>query len=250
MKKNNVLAIMAVATALFWLTSCSTKKMISSTEQPVEETYYLPLKIDSISYIIGKANVQQMIKQTKSQMDSWPVKGNFDAFIAGINDALKNPDDELFLGESLESISEFVNGFFQEMVEKEAEENKVKGETFLAENKTKSGVITTESGLQYKVITEGTGEKPSAEDKVTVHYTGKLLDGTVFDSSVEREEPVTFPLNNVIRGWVEGLQFMHVGSKYIFWIPSELAYGMQPPSPTIPSNSMLEFEVELLEIVK
>ena len=136
------------------------------------------------------------------------------------------------------------------MAEKAAEENKVKGETFLAENKTKSGVTTTESGLQYKVITEGTGEKPSADDQVTVHYQGKFVDGTVFDSSYERGEPMTFPLGGVIRGWTEGLQLMPVGSKYILWIPAELGYGMQPPSPTIPPNSMLEFEVELLEIVK
>ena len=250
MKKNRVLAIAAVATAIVGFTSCSSKKVISSTDKQVPEIYNLASEIDSVSYIIGKASGYQMIKQTEMQINSWPVKGNYDAFIAGLNDALKDPDDDLFFGKSLDGIGEFVNGFFLTMTEKVAEENKVKGEAFLVENKTKSGVITTESGLQYKVITEGTGEKPKAEDQVTVHYQGKLLDGTVFDDSYEREEPMTFPLGGVIRGWTEGLQLMPVGSKYTFWVPAELGYGAQSPSPIIPPNSMLEFEVELLEIVK
>ena len=250
MKKSSVLAITAFVAIIAGFASCSSKKAISSTDKLTPEIHNLASKVDSVSYIIGKASGYQMINQTKTQMESWPVKGNYDAFITGLNAALNNPDDDLFLGENLESVSGFVNDFFQMMAEKAAEENKVKGETFLAENKTKSGVITTESGLQYKVITEGTGEKPNAEDNVTVHYSGKLLDGTVFDSSYERGEPVTFPLSGVISGWTEGLQLMSVGSKYIFWIPAELAYGMQSPSQNMPPNSMLEFEIELFEIVK
>ena len=218
--------MIVVATTIVGFTSCSSKKVISSTDKPVPGIN-LASAVDSVSYIIGKANGYQMISQTKAHLESWPVKGNYDAFMAGLKDAIKDPDDDLFLGESLENIGGFVNDFFQTMAEKAAEENKVKGETFLAENKTKSGVITTESGLQYKVITEGTGEKPNAEDNVTVHYNGTFMDGTVFDSSYERGEPVTFTLSGVIRGWTEGLQLMQVGSKYIFWIPTELAYGMQ-----------------------
>ena len=250
MRKNSVFALMAVAIVIIGFTSCGSKKMISSTEQPTPEIYNLASRIDSVSYVIGKGSGYQMIKQTEKQMETWPVKGNFEAFMAGMNDALKNPDDDLFLGENLEGISQFVNGFFQEMTVMVAEENKVKGETFLAENKTKSDVITTESGLQFKIITEGTGEKPNEEDNVKVNYIGKLLDGTVFDNSYERGEPVTFPLRNVISGWTEGLQLMTVGSKFILWVPAELGYGLNPPSQTIPPNSMLEFEIELLEIVK
>ena len=110
--------------------------------------------------------------------------------------------------------------------------------------------MTTERGLQYQVITEGTGAKPTETDKVKVHYTGTLLDGTKFDSSLDRGEPAEFGVNQVIKGWTEGLQIMPVGSKYIFWIPSELAYGERGAGRDIKPNSVLKFEVELLEIVK
>jgi FKBP-type peptidyl-prolyl cis-trans isomerase len=121
----------------------------------------------------------------------------------------------------------------------------------LNENKTKSGVFTTESGLQYQVITEGTGPKPKVENTVKVHYTGKYLDGSVFDSSVERGQPAEFPLDRVIPGFSQGLQLMPVGSKYIIWIPVELGYGMSNPGiPNFKPNALYIFEVELLEIVK
>ena len=117
-------------------------------------------------------------------------------------------------------------------------------------NGKREGVVTTESGLQYEVITEGKGPKPTAEDIVKCHYHGTLIDGTVFDSSVERGEPAEFPLNAVIKGWTEGLQLMPIGSKFIFYIPSDLAYGEASPSPLIKPNSTLIFEVELLDIRK
>lgn len=123
------------------------------------------------------------------------------------------------------------------------------GNKFLAENAKKEGVKTTASGLQYKVITEGTGAKPTAANEVKVHYTGTLIDGTKFDSSVDRGEPAEFPLANVIPGWTEGLQLMSVGSKYQLFIPAALAYG-ENSRPPIPPNSVLLFDVELLEIVK
>ena len=124
------------------------------------------------------------------------------------------------------------------------------GTKFLAENAKKEGVKITESGIQYVVITEGEGEKPSAADTVTVHYTGTYLNGEKFDSSYDRNEPTVFPLNRVIRGWTEGVQLMSVGSKYSFTIPSDLAYGPNGNPPTIPGNSVLQFEIELLNIQK
>jgi FKBP-type peptidyl-prolyl cis-trans isomerase len=128
-------------------------------------------------------------------------------------------------------------------------ENQEKGETFLKTNSDKTEVTTTASGLQFEVLESSEGDKPSATDEVTVHYTGRLLDGTVFDSSVQRGEPLSFPLNRVIPGWTEGLQLMSIGSKYRFWIPSELAYGEKAP-PAIGPNQVLDFEVELLGIGK
>jgi FKBP-type peptidyl-prolyl cis-trans isomerase FkpA len=124
------------------------------------------------------------------------------------------------------------------------------GQKFLEENAKKEGVIVTESGIQYVVITEGEGEKPSAADTVTVHYTGTYLNGEKFDSSYDRKEPTVFPLNRVISGWTEGVQLMSVGSKYSFTIPSDLAYGPNGKPPTIPGNSVLRFDIELLDIKK
>lgn len=122
------------------------------------------------------------------------------------------------------------------------------GQKFLEENAKKEGVKVTESGIQYVVITEGEGEKPNAADTVTVHYTGTYLNGEKFDSSYDRNEPTVFPLNRVISGWTEGVQLMSVGSKYSFTIPSDLAYGPNGKPPTIPGNSVLKFEIELLKI--
>ena len=123
------------------------------------------------------------------------------------------------------------------------------GTNFLAKNKTKPGVKTTASGLQYEVITEGTGEKPTAADSVTCHYKGTLLNGTVFDNSYDRGQPITFSLGGVIPGWTEGLQLMSVGSKYKFYIPYTLGYGAFDYGP-IPGGSLLIFEVELLNVIK
>jgi FKBP-type peptidyl-prolyl cis-trans isomerase FkpA len=130
-----------------------------------------------------------------------------------------------------------------------ADPNSEKGEAFLKENSTKEGVKTTASGLQYKVLKEGTGKSPKATDTVEVHYKGTLLDGTEFDSSIKRGQPATFPLNRVIPGWTEGVQLMKEGAKYQFTIPSKLAYGERgTPGGPIPPNSTLIFEVELLSI--
>lgn len=127
------------------------------------------------------------------------------------------------------------------------DEHKAAGEAFLAENAKKEGIITTASGLQYEVLTEGTGPSPTATTSVTVHYKGTTLDGNEFDSSYSRNAPATFPLNRVIAGWTEGLQLMNVGAKYRFFIPSDLAYGKRGAGRDIGPNSTLIFEVELLK---
>jgi FKBP-type peptidyl-prolyl cis-trans isomerase FklB len=139
------------------------------------------------------------------------------------------------------------DGLFQQKNEK-AEANLKAGEEFLAANKLKPGVVSLPSGLQYEVLQEGMGSKPKATNKVTCHYHGTLIDGTVFDSSVKRGVPATFPLNMVIKGWTEGLQLMAVGSKWRFFIPSGLGYGSKQVSAEIGPNSTLIFDVELIDI--
>ena len=122
------------------------------------------------------------------------------------------------------------------------------GKKFLEENKTKEGIVTLASGMQYQVITEGTGDSPTLESKVTTHYHGTLIDGTVFDSSVDRGQPASFPVNGVIPGWTEALQLMKVGSKWKLFIPSELAYGPNSPGGAIGPNATLIFDIELISI--
>jgi FKBP-type peptidyl-prolyl cis-trans isomerase len=135
----------------------------------------------------------------------------------------------------------------QQASQQQSQGNLEQGQAFLKENASKEGVMATMTGLQYEILEEGEGDKPAATDTVKVHYTGRLLNGTVFDSSVERGEPVEFPLNQVIPGWTEGLQLMSPGAKYRFWIPANLAYGEQAP-PAIGPNQVLDFEVELIEV--
>ena len=134
------------------------------------------------------------------------------------------------------------------MKTEKAAANLKEGQDFLAANKNKPGVIETPSGLQYEVMTEGTGDKPKDTDKVKCHYHGTLINGTIFDSSVQRGQPATFPLNQVIKGWTEGVQLMSVGSKWRFFIPPHLGYGDRQVGPTIGPNTTLIFEVELLDI--
>ncbi|MBO9491866.1 FKBP-type peptidyl-prolyl cis-trans isomerase [Endozoicomonas sp. G2_1] len=138
----------------------------------------------------------------------------------------------------------------QELAEKAAQDSLAEGQKFLEENAKKEGVMVTDSGIQYQILTPAEGEKPAATDTVKVHYKGTFLNGETFDSSYDRGQPAVFPLNRVIRGWTEGVQLMSVGSKYKFTIPSDLAYGPMGNPPRIPGNSVLEFEIELLEIQK
>ena len=167
---------------------------------------------------------------------------NSEQFLLGMKDALFGEKTRFTEEEAMQKIQTA----YTAMIEKKGSESMQKGIDFLAENGKKPGIKTTSSGLQYEVIKEGSGAKPSASDVVKVHYEGKLIDGTVFDSSYNRS-PVEFPLNGVIAGWTEGVQLMTVGSKYRLFIPSELGYG-SGGARTIPPNSVLIFEVELLEI--
>lgn len=148
------------------------------------------------------------------------------------------------------SLDETMKAKQQELALKESEASLAEGQKFLEENAKKEGVKVTESGIQYVVLTEAEGDKPAATDTVKVHYKGTFLNGETFDSSYDRGEPAVFPLNRVISGWTEGVQLMSVGSKYKFTIPSDLAYGPNGNPPRIPGNSVLEFEIELLEIQK
>ena len=182
----------------------------------------------------------------KKNLESFPGgTANINDMIAGFANAL-NDKAEMTQEEAIN----IIQTYFMAAEQKESDKNKTEGEAFLNENKNKEGIVTTESGLQYKVETLGTGEVPTSSDVVKVHYTGTLLDGTVFDSSVQRGEPAEFGVGQVIKGWTEALQLMPVGSKYILYIPSELAYGDRAASAQIKPNSTLVFEVELLDIVK
>ena len=231
MKKASVfVAAMAVAVGVS-ATSCDSKKSAN-----------LKSAIDSASYAIGVSTGAGY----KENLKTLPDSANVDALIAGFTEAHKGQKTSM----TPEAAQAFLQTYFMEASAKQATKAKEEGDKFLAENKTKEGVITTESGLQYKVVTEGKGVKPTAEDKVKVHYKGTLLDGKVFDSSIERGEPAEFGVGQVIKGWTEGLQLMPVGSKYTFWIPSDLAYGERGAGQDIKPNSVLVFEVELLEIVK
>lgn len=147
-----------------------------------------------------------------------------------------------------EEAQKLIQDYLVDLQEKATKLAREAGEKFLSENAKKEGVHVTSTGLQYVVEKEGTGKQPKAEDNVTVHYTGRLLDGKVFDSSVSRGEPATFPLNRVIPGWTEGLQLMKEGAKYVFFIPSDLAYGAQGAGRDIPPHSTLIFEVELIKV--
>jgi len=169
---------------------------------------------------------------------------NFDALIIGLQQAHQGEETQI----TFEEAQTTLQAVEQKAAETAQAEAAVAGEKFLAENKERDGVKVTESGLQYEIVTEGDGPKPTAADTVSVHYVGTLIDGTEFDSSVARGEPAEFPLANVIPGWTEGLQLMNTGSKYRFVIPSDLAYGERGAGPKIGPGSTLVFEVELLEI--
>lgn len=193
-------------------------------------------EMDSLSYSIG-VNVGESIKAQKLQP-------NTEVLTQAIKDVLAGSQ----LTISSANCSAFIQSYFQKAASKVSNENLAAGNAYLEKNKAREGVMTTASGLQYEVIVPGTGEKPLSTQKVKVHYHGTLIDGTVFDSSVERGAPGTFGVTQVIKGWQEGLQLMPAGSKWKFYIPANLAYGARGQGKIGP-NSALIFEVELLEIL-
>ncbi len=201
-------------------------------------TVKLDSELDTVSYCIG-INIGNNLKSSPMQ------EINYDALFKGIQDIY---NDEELLVDPYEANNK-INTYLSRLEALQFQSNLEEGEEFLEKNKTRKDVVPLPSGLQYRIIREGTGSKPKLTDNVTVHYHGTLVDGTVFDSSVERGEPATFPVNQVIQGWQEALQLMPVGSKWEVFIPSELAYGMRPPPNTeIKPNMVLIFEIELLSI--
>ncbi|MBL4735885.1 MAG: FKBP-type peptidyl-prolyl cis-trans isomerase [Flavobacteriales bacterium] len=191
-----------------------------------------------ISYALGVSIAGNLKNQKFETID-----------VAALTKAFKDSYENAELLMTEEEANKTLNDYMQSLQQKELTVHLEAGKKFLEENKTKDGVVTLASGLQYKVVTEGTGTLPAATDKVTVHYHGTLTDGTVFDSSVDRGQPSSFPVTGVIAGWVEALQLMKTGSKWMLYIPSELAYGANPrPGGVIKPNMALVFEVELISI--
>lgn len=170
---------------------------------------------------------------------------NLEKFSKGVSDVLKGANPEMNYDEA----KKILDKFFTELAEKINGQNAAVGKAFLEKNKKEEGVIELPSGLQYKVLKEGTGKKPKATDKVRCHYEGMLLDGTVFDSSIKRGEPAVFGVNQVIQGWVEALQLMSEGSKWRLFIPSEMAYGARGAGNSIPPHATLIFDVELIAVI-
>lgn len=201
---------------------------------------------DSISYSIGMNIAQSLKQQGMNNINTAVLAKGLEAMLKDQPTILSPEEANQVLGVYMQKEYEKRNAESK----KAAEVNKKEGDAFLSQNKTKPGVITTASGLQYLVEKAGTGAKPTASDKVRVHYTGRLINGNVFDSSVQRGQPAEFPVGGVISGWTEALQLMPVGSKWKLFIPANLAYGDRAMGENLPAGSTLIFDVELLDIVK
>jgi FKBP-type peptidyl-prolyl cis-trans isomerase len=232
--RNKIIYLLAVVMVIAG-TSCQQGAVKSvKLESPADSASY------AIGILVGANNKQQL--STVPGGDEMNIEAMAAAF------RLASLGEETVMTE--EEANNFIRTYLETAGKKEAQKNLEEGNAFLEQNKAREGVTTTESGLQYEVITAGTGEKPTAENQVRVHYHGTLIDGKVFDSSVDRGEPAVFGVNQVIPGWTEALMLMPVGSKWKVYLPSNLAYGEQGAGQDIAPNSALIFEVELLEIVK
>ncbi len=228
------------ACALLCLSGCEKSEKENNKDAASMITFQ-----DSVSYIIGN-DIGNSLSQIKDEV-------NLTLIMQGISDKINGKETKI----NREVATPIMRRFDQHMSEKikKAEDelcakNKAEGQKYLEENKAKSGVITTASGLQYTILTEGSGPKPKETDQVKVNYFGTLIDGTEFDNSYKRGQPTEFQVSGVIKGWTEALQLMNTGSKFKIFVPSELAYGDRSAGPQIGPGSTLIFEIELLEIVK
>lgn len=194
--------------------------------------------MEKISYALGLGIGQQL---KSMNIENFDIKD----FSRSIEDVMAGRDTDMTAREAQVMLSEY----FQKKEKRQAEENIAKGKAYLEENGKRESVITTKSGLQYEVLTEGTGKSPKATDKVRCHYEGRLTDGSVFDSSYQRGEPADFGLNQVIAGWTEGVQLMKEGAKYRFHIPYLLGYGERGAGASIPPYATLVFDVELIKVL-
>lgn len=195
------------------------------------------INMDSVSYALGVLFATNLSNEGLTEVNGASLKSGFEAVLAGNAELSPQQADAI------------VREYMMKAKEEKGRQTLEEGQAFLAENSAADGVVTTESGLQYRHETEGTGASPDANDEVTVHYRGTLLSGEEFDSSYGRGEPISFPLNGVIKGWTEGLQYMKEGGKTTFFIPQDLAYGSRPaPGGTIPPYAALIFEVELIKV--
>jgi FKBP-type peptidyl-prolyl cis-trans isomerase FklB len=201
--------------------------------------------MDKVSYALGLGIGQQLAQMGAQELD-------INDFAQAIKDVISGAELKVQHREAQQIVQEYFARQEQKLNAQRAEQGKAQkaaGEKYLQENAKKEGVITTKSGLQYKVLSEGSGKQPTAKDTVMCHYEGFLIDGTVFDSSVQRGEPATFPLQQVIAGWTEGLQLMKEGAKYRFFIPYRLGYGEGGAGASIPPFATLIFDVELIQVV-
>jgi FKBP-type peptidyl-prolyl cis-trans isomerase FklB len=217
---------------------CQTKKAQNTSVSATPMPFELKTEIDSVSFALGVLVANSLKNQGFTELDIRACSKGMESVQPG-NTVVMAP----------EIAGAYVNDYVNKREAKKGQNNLEAGKAFLAQNAQRPGVVSLPSGLQYEVLTAGTGAIPTAESQVKVHYTGTLLDGTVFDSSVEAGEPIVTPVTGVIEGWVEALQLMQVGSKWKVYIPAELAYGAQSAGPLIGPNSTLIFEMELLEIV-
>jgi len=232
----NIKSVFLVLAVSVVLAACQTNNS--------SKTVTLANENDSASYALGVLIGQN----NKQNLDASPGTKdlNMDILINAFEKQVKGGESQM----ESDQARTIIQGFFKKVSEQEAKKNGDEGEAFLEKNKQREGVVTTESGLQYEVLKEGDGPKPTADQTVKCNYHGTLIDGTVFDSSVERGEPATFKVSQVIPGWTEALQLMPVGSKWKLYIPSDLAYGERGAGKDIGPNSTLIFEVELLDIEK
>jgi FKBP-type peptidyl-prolyl cis-trans isomerase len=236
---------MKLTTYTFCLFLAGTLILSGCSSESDSSDVSLETKTDSVSYSMGYQQGQYLKQSSMTEVNPDLVRDGLQAAL----DEEDAPLTNLEMQKVVRSFQMEAQRKAQQQQMQDGQENAQKGKEFLANNLEEEGVEQTESGLQYKVLEEGSGASPDSTDRVRVNYEGTLIDGTVFDSSYERGEPVTFPLNEVIPGWTEGLQLMQEGAKYKFFIPGDLAYGQNPPPQSqISPNETLIFEVELLEV--